>query len=177
MTTVLRETHQVASQVELRWLTDDDWQDLCCMRLAALTVSPDAFLARYEEEVLFGEEEWRAVLRRGSWALAYREAEAIGMVGVTCHQEIPADGRYLEFLWLDPFWRRKGIASEFVRKVIDDLAAAQINSIWLWILDGNDAAWSFYKKLHFTVDRGPVDLAGHPGRWETRMKLSLPGCR
>jgi ribosomal protein S18 acetylase RimI-like enzyme len=173
MTTVLRETPQVASQVELRWLTADDWQDLCCMRLAALTVSPDAFLARYEEEVLFGEEEWRAVLRPGNWALAYREAEAIGMVGVTCHHDIPADGRYLEFLWLDPFWRRKGIASEFVEKVIDDLAAVRVNSIWLWILDGNDVAWNFYKRLGFTADRGPIKLPKYPDRSETRMTRNL----
>ena len=143
------------------------------MRLAALTVSPDAFLARYEEEVLFGEEEWRAVLRRGNWALAYRESEAIGMVGVTRHQDIPADGRYLEFLWLDPFWRKKGIASEFVRKVIDDLAAARVNSIWLWILNGNDVAWNFYKRLGFTADRGPEELLKYPGRSETRMTLNL----
>lgn len=173
MTTVLCETTQVGSQVELRWLTADDWQDLCCMRLAALTVSPYAFLASYEEEVLFREEEWRAVLHCGSWALAYRNDEAIGMVGVTCHEDIPADGRYLEFLWIDPIWREKGIASEFVGKVIDDLAVTGVNSIWLWILDGNDIAGNFYKRLGFTADRGPVALDKYPGRSETRMTLNL----
>jgi RimJ/RimL family protein N-acetyltransferase len=173
MTTVLRETPQVASQVELRWLTADDWQDLRRMRLAALKDSPRSFLSRYEDELLFTEEQWRTQFRRGNWILAYKFGEPIGMVGVTEYSDIPAGDRYLEYLWIAPAMRRTGAGSAFVSMVIDELASARVGSVWLWILDGNHTAGNLYKKLGFTVQGDPVDLVNHPGRWETRMTLNL----
>ena len=48
-----------------------------------------------------------------------------------------------------------------------------VGSIWLWILDGNEAARSLYENLGFEVVGGPVGLKEFPGRWETRMTLNL----
>ena len=95
------------------------------------------------------------------------------MVGVTAFTDIPAQDRYIECLWIEPCLRGTGLALAFVGKVIDELADARVGSVWLWILDGNHAASNLYKKLGFTVQGNPVDLEKYPGRWETRMMLSL----
>lgn len=143
------------------------------MRLAALKDSPRSFLSCYEDELRFGEEQWRAEFRRGSWILACLAGEPVGMVGVTAFTDIPAQDRYIECLWIEPCLRGTGLALAFVGKVIDELADARVGSVWLWILDGNHAASNLYKKLGFTVQGNPVDLEKYPGRWETRMMLSL----
>src|SRR5699024_8542629 len=106
----------------------------------------------------------------GNWIFAYLEDKPIGMMGDTWFADIPDDGRYLEYLWIAPAWRRSGVASAFITKVIEDLKTRGVGSIWLWVLDGNDPAMNLYEKLGFEVHGKPVDLKGYPGRSETRMK-------
>lgn len=173
MTTFASAASEVADQVGLRWLTADDWQDLRRMRLVALKDSPRSFLSRYEDELRFGEDQWRAEFRRGSWILACLAGEPVGMVGVTAFNDIPAQDRYIEFLWIEPCLRGTGLASAFVGKLIDELAGARVGSVWLWILDGNHAASNLYRKLGFAFQGDPVDLEKYPGRRETRMTLDL----
>lgn len=173
MTTVASAASEVADQLSLRWLTADQWLELREIRLAALADSPRFFLGRYEDEARHTARWWRGKCSRGKWGLAYLGEEPIGLVGVTLCHDIPANGRYIESLWITPAWRRFGLASDFIGKVMEDLAADGVDSIWLWILDGNDAAWNFYKRLGFTAERGPVEIPQYPGRSETRMTRNL----
>lgn len=174
MTTAASAAPGVPDQVKLRWLTADDWRDLREIRLAALADSPSFFLGRYEDEASRGELWWRRKCSHGNWVLAYRGAEPVGMMGVTRCKDIPRNGRYIESLWIVPDYRRAGLASDFTCQMMQELARRGVGSIWLWVLDGNDAARSFYKKLGFVHNRGPVELgAKYPGRWETRLTLSL----
>ena len=173
MTRVASPASEVTNQITLRWLTTNDWQDLRRMRLAALADSPRFFLGRYEEEASRSARWWQDKCSRGNWVLACLGKETIGLVGVTRCDDIPPSGRYIESLWITPAWRRFGLASVFICKVMRKLAADGVGSIWLWILDGNNPAGNLYKKLGFVDDGDPVILSHYTDRWETRMKFDL----
>jgi RimJ/RimL family protein N-acetyltransferase len=178
MTTFASGASEVVDQIEvnqlrLRWLTVDDWDDLRRMRLAALADSPRFFLARHEKEVRYSARRWRREFRRGRWVLAYLGDQPIGMMGVTWFKDIPEGDRYIEYLWIDPARRGKGMASAFVREIIEKLANDRVGTIWLWILDGNERASRLYANLGFESAGKPKALKKCPGRSETKMALRL----
>jgi ribosomal protein S18 acetylase RimI-like enzyme len=162
-----------ADQIKLRWLEADDWQDLRDMRLAALADSPKFFLSTHKKEERYKERRWRKEFRRGEWALAYLDGRPIGMAGVTWFKDIPKCDRYIEYLWIDPARRRKGIASAFARMIIDELADDRIGTIWLWVMDGNRPASDLYTSLGFEAVGKSSPLKKLPGRWEDKMALDL----
>jgi len=54
--------------IEIRRVSADEWQLQRDVRLSALRDTPDAFASTYEQEVAFGENEWRARARNGLFA-------------------------------------------------------------------------------------------------------------
>ena len=101
--------------LEIRPLAPDEWLTLRVIRLAALHDSPDKFLSTYEKERLFEDHHWRAEFDRGDWYIGFGEAEHLSLLGVTRDAETPDDACYLEYLWVDPGHRRRGVRRRPVR--------------------------------------------------------------
>jgi len=67
------------SEIAVRLLDEDGWQDYREMRLAALRESPEAFLATYAEEAMQPEHYWRHCMVRADRLLAESDGAPLGL--------------------------------------------------------------------------------------------------
>jgi len=161
----------------IRDTTEDDWQLLRMIRLAALEDSPDAFTSGHGDEAGHDEQQWRDWLRSDMWFLAFADGASpapVGVVAATREPSPPAGEYFISSLWVDPRHRRRGIARDLIQAAADRVASTGATVVSLWVLDGNKAARQFYLAVGF-VDAGPRKLA--PGSWhvhENRMRRRVP---
>jgi len=159
-------------------LTEDDWPRLRDIRLTALNTDPAAFLASHETEAAFAEQRWRQEFARGEWhvmraADQSRGRRDGGLLGVTRLPTTPSCGRYLEYLWVAPGARRLGVASKLLRTALDQLHSSGVDTVWLYILDGNTPAMRLYKRFGFQSTNDVQPLPDDPNRSEQRLWLHL----
>jgi len=157
----------------IKRLTRDEWPLLRDIRLAALSDSPEAFLHTYDEEAAFGEMAWLAEFDRGDWNIGMEGDEPVGLLGCTRDRDVPAHQRYLEYLWVYPEWRNKGLALFMITAVLKTLRTSGVKTTFLWVLDGNHAAVRLYKRVGFVSSNHRQALEKRPGRSEERMHLDL----
>jgi len=157
-------------------LTEVDWPRLRDVRLAALKDDPPAFLSNHETEAAFGEGRWRQQFVRGEWNVMVADVtgtQDVGLVGVTREPGTPSQECYLEYLWVARGFRRRGVASMLLGTVIDRLRDADVHTVWLYILDGNDPAMRLYQRFGFQSTNERLPLPHNPERTEERMRLRL----
>ena len=158
---------------DIKLLVPGEWPLLRDMRLAALHDSPHAFLASYQAEKAFDEVRWRSEFDRGDWTVSIQDDEPAAIVGSTIETGMPTDERYLEYLWVAPRWRNKGVAHNMLTAVLGRLRESGVRTAYLWVLDGNDAAVRLYKRVGFIASDHRQPLAARPGRTEERMQFDL----
>jgi ribosomal protein S18 acetylase RimI-like enzyme len=158
---------------DIKLLVADEWQLLRDIRLAALGDSPHSFLSSYQVEEAFDEPRWRAEFDRGEWAISFQDNHAAGIVGCTREHSTPAYECYLEYIWVAPIWRNKGVAHNMLTAVLDRLRESGVRTAYLWVLDGNDAAVRLYKGVGFISSDQRQPLAAKPGRSEELMQFDL----
>jgi len=158
---------------DMRLLSSDEWHTLRDIRLSALRESPRAFLATYAQEQEFTEDRWRAEFLRGSWNVGFADGQPVSLVGITREPDMPMDQCYLGYMWVDPRFRRQGIAFWMVNDVLDRLQRSGVRTVFLWVLNGNDTAVRLYQRIGFIRSNYRQPLPGQPGRSEERMCLDL----
>jgi ribosomal protein S18 acetylase RimI-like enzyme len=154
-------------------LAENEWRRLRDIRLTALTDDPMAFLATHEREAAYGEQRWRQEFSRGEWNVMLAGGQDIGLVGLTREPDMSSQECYLEYLWVAPGFRRRGVASMLLRTVLDRLRDTGVHTVWLYILNGNDAALSLYRRFGFQSTNERQPLPDNPARFEERMRLRL----
>jgi RimJ/RimL family protein N-acetyltransferase len=152
-------------------MDEEEWIVLREMRLAALHESPQAFLSSHSEELTFEEQKWRAEFGRGEWTVEIRNDEPIALVGVTREHGTPPGECYLEYMWVSPGFRRRGVATDLIKNVLRQLLNRGFVTIWLWVLDGNEPARRLYEKCGFTTTGLTQRPYRSPSRSEELMKL------
>lgn len=163
--------HGIIQGVAPHVMDEGEWVTLREMRLAALRESPGAFLSSHSEELAFEEQKWRAEFVRGEWTVEIRNDKPIALVGVTREQATPSDECYLEYLWVSPGFRRRGVAMDLVKNVLRRLLNLGFATIWLWVLDGNEPARRLYEKCGFTSTGLTQRPRRSPWRSEELMRL------
>jgi len=158
---------------DIKLLVPDQWPVLRDIRLAALRDSPHSFLSSYQIEEAFGEVRWRAEFDRGEWAVSIQDDQAAGIVGCTREPDTSPYECYLEYIWVAPRWRNKGVAHNMLTVVLDRLRESGVRTAYLWVLDGNDAAVRLYKSVGFVSCDQRQPLAARPGRTEELMRFDL----
>jgi ribosomal protein S18 acetylase RimI-like enzyme len=159
-------------------LTENYWPRLRDIRLTALNADPTAFLSSHKTEDAFSEQRWRQEFARGEWNVM-RAADHdpghrdVGLLGVTRLPATPSQECYLEYLWVAPGVRHRGVASNLLRTVLDRLRDSGVGTVWLYILDGNDRAMRLYRRFGFQRTNEPEPLPDDPTRSEERMWLRL----
>ena len=86
---------------------------------------------------------------------------------------MPRQECYLEYMWIAPHVRRSGSGSVLLRTVLDRLYDQGVHTVWLYILNGNQAAMRLYERFGFQRTNEWQPLPDHPAGSEERMKLSL----
>jgi ribosomal protein S18 acetylase RimI-like enzyme len=160
-------------------LAENDWLRLQNVRLTALDDNPQAFLSTFKAEAAFDEGRWRREFVRGEWHVMCAgerdggDQEDVGLLGVTRLPDMSLRECYLEYLWVAPGVRRRGVASILLRRVLDRLRDSGVHTVWLWILDGNERAMRLYERFGFHSTDERQSLPDNPKRSEERMKLRL----
>lgn len=161
------------SGMKLEVLAEDEWLTLKSIRLTALGNDPSVFLASLKKEKTYRERKWRQEFSRGQWYVVRSDNKEVGLLGVTI-EEIDSERRYsLEYLWVDPDFRRSDVASSLLRRALADLRASGVRTVWLYILDGNGPAMRLYRKFGFRNANERIELPKHPAGGEERLKLDL----
>jgi ribosomal protein S18 acetylase RimI-like enzyme len=158
---------------DIELLAPDQWQVLKGVRLAALEQAPDSFLARWEDENQFDEVRWRAEFDRGQWSIGSHLGSPVSLLGSTRENHTPWSECFLEYLWVSPEWRYKGLGYSMLVTEIERLRKVGVRTAFLWVLDGNEAAVRLYRRVGFVSANYRQPLEGRPGRAEELMRLDL----
>ena len=162
--------------VEIRRASEDDWQLVRDVRLAALQDAPFAFGSTYERERAFGEATWRERLRNpeNPTFLAFDTGKPVGIDGIFTTDD---GARLLVAMWAAPTERRKGVGASLTRAVIDWVAARGETRLLLGVAEDNTPAARLYESLGFEFTGNSEPLRSDPRRRTLEMALKLPSQR
>ena len=163
------------SEIHVRPLGEDDWQDYRSVRLAALRESPEAFVATAEDEASYDEDFWRERMRRSARLVAERDGEAIGVVSVGSAKEDKTAGE-LFGLWVRPEARGSGVATTLVRQGARLATERGQSHLVYWVGTENGRAVAFASGMGFrpTDYRRPMGVVSEEdGEEEIAMVLPL----
>ena len=125
-------------------LHESEWRTFRGLRLEALQESPESFAPTLAEEMAYGEEQWRDLLRRGAVFAAVTGNALIGVVaGIT------RDPPGLGAMWVDPQWRGAGVAHLMVDAVAAWARRTGHAELTLWAPADNARACRFYEREGF----------------------------
>jgi GNAT superfamily N-acetyltransferase len=158
-------------QVEVRRLTEYDWQIWREVRLAALCDAPEAFYSTLAEEHAYDEAKWQDMAKPawGVKVVAYADDAPVGAVGAYLSEEIESAVE-LYGMWVSPAARGTGVGAELVRDVIAWANEHGRTAVRLWVVEGNERARRLYARLGFT----PVDeFWPHPRDRSVRYQLMI----
>lgn len=154
-----------------RRLRSAEWRILRETRLRALIDSPRAFIARHHQERWLSDDQWQQRLRNAVWVVATESDAVIGMAGLV--GGYPGEPEHIESIWVAPTHRNQGVFTSLLDRVADIARGAQLNDLWLWVLEDNLGAWDAYVRSGFewTGERKRIAPGHH--RFERRMRLPI----
>ena len=166
------------SDITVRPLGVDDWEQYRAVRREARSESPGAFVATHAEEVEQPPEFWLERMRRSTRLLAERDGTAVGIASVGASDD-PGIAQ-LFGLWVDPEERGSGVATELVRAGARVAATAGNRQLLYWVGTENGRAVAFASGFGFrpTAQRRPMRVVSEDdGEEEIAMTLPLAGDR
>ena len=164
------------TDITVRPLGEDDWEDYRSVRLAALRESPEAFVATVDQEEAYDEDFWRERMVRSARLVAEREGRAIGVVSVgtaTGNEETAGE---LFGLWVHPEARGSGVATRLVKDGASLAAQRGHSHLVYWVGTENGRAVAFASGMGFrpTDYRRPMGVVSEEdGEEEIAMVLPL----
>jgi ribosomal protein S18 acetylase RimI-like enzyme len=164
------------TDISVRTLGEDDWQDYRAVRLAALRESPEAFVATADEEESFDEDLWRERMRRSARLVAEREGRPVGVVSVGSAKSDDGSAGELFGLWVRPEARGSGVATRLVKDGASLAAARGRSHLIYWVGTENGRAVAFASGMGFrpTDHRRPMGVVSEEdGEEEIAMVLAL----
>jgi GNAT superfamily N-acetyltransferase len=167
------------SDITVRALGEDEWEQYRSVRLSALEESPEAFVATAEEEGSFDEDVWRARMRRSQRLVAEQDGGAVGVasVGQARHEGEKGNDKVAELfgLWVAPAARGTGVATQLVQAGADAARQTGRSHLAYWVGADNGRAVAFASGFGFrpTDSRRPMRVKGAEDEDEVAMVLPL----
>ena len=149
--------------------TEEDWDVVRDVRLAALADTPDAFESSLAREQEHTEADWRALVRAGGQRLAWLEGSAVGLARGAVHR----DEHHLVGMWVSPAARGHGVAGALVQSVVDWARAVGARGLYLWVVGDNAAAQALYRRAGFVPTGRTQPLPTRPWQTEAQYLLDL----
>lgn len=167
------------TEITVRALREDDWQDYRSIRLEALRESPEAFVATLAEEEAFDEAKWRERMNRSERLVAEVDGKAVGVVSIGRAREEGEDAEHvgeLFGLWVSPEYRGSGVATRLVEEGGAEARRHGSTHLIYWVGTENGRAVAFASGMGFrpTDYRRPMGVHSEAdGEEEIAMILSL----
>jgi GNAT superfamily N-acetyltransferase len=142
--------------------------------MRALAESPRAFGSTLADTAARSAGEWaeRAAANAAGVESVLFVTEAggrwVGLAGGFIEAE-NTDEPQVVSMWVDPAWRRSGLAGRLLDEVIEWAQAGGATSVHLWVTEGNDPALRLYKRFGFVFTGGSAPLPSAPSKRELRM--------
>jgi ribosomal protein S18 acetylase RimI-like enzyme len=143
-----------------------DWRLVRQLRLRALKLDVEAFLAEPDVERSRPDEEWAAEIDAFTWVTATLADDGVGLA----RSRKAEDGTHVESLWVDPGHRRSGVATRLLQELFRIEREHGVTQLFVWVLAGNTAAGSLYPRLGF---RPTKEQTLEDGRTEVRFEIDL----
>ena len=137
--------------MEIRRVTNSEWEAMRDVRLRALADSPDAFGTTHAEALERPDEWWRerttlsAESDEQAMVLAWDGDRAVGLAGVFAAE----DGWLVISMWVDPRVRGRGVGRSLLDAVVAWAREHADRPIRLSVTDGNDATRRLYERYGF----------------------------
>ena len=154
-------------------LVADDWQAYRAIRLAMLQESPAAFCSTHDDAVTYDEQLWKQRLTDNVVLVAHVGRTTAGSVmfserGVTDPGDCSLNG-----MWVDPAFRRTGVAQALVHAVVAQAQTAGKRRVILHVVADNTAARALYEREGFvaTGHVGPYPSDDQPVEIEMAVLL------
>jgi ribosomal protein S18 acetylase RimI-like enzyme len=162
----------MGAMVVVREVTQEDWETLRDVRLAALREAPSAFGSSYAREAPFTEEQWRGrISDRSVTFFAYlpESAEPAGLAGVY----VPDGVADVVSMWVRPSARGRGVGEALIGATADWAKARDHTALVLWVTESNTAARRLYDRCGFALTGDRQPLPSDPTLPEVRMRRPL----
>lgn len=167
------------SAVTIRPIRPDEGAAFRAIRLRALADSPAAFGSTLADTAARPPSYWDARARgdTGHQESALFVAEVpggwVGLVG--CFGPAPGDPPDAELIsmWVDPGWRGRGIGQRLVERVVDWARQRGMESVVLWVTEGNMPAAALYERCGFRDTGDTQTLPSDETRRERKMVMQL----
>lgn len=148
--------------MKIRTTSEDDWEILKEIRLAALKDAPAAFGVSYATAAAYSDAQWRerASSFHPEFMLAFRDGVAVGMIGGGISA---ATAEYhLIAMWVRPEYRGTKAAARLVEALKASAVAKGQLRIVLDVAPDNARAVAFYRRQGFEFLPEWEPLASHP---------------
>jgi ribosomal protein S18 acetylase RimI-like enzyme len=163
---------------EVRRIRADEWREYRELRLAGLKDTPLAFTEQYESSVRQPDQFWRDRVRR-----AATDKSVAGFVAVngghftgktTCVIEAEITDHvsaHIVGVYVQPGARGSGVAERLIAAAIDwALGGAGADRVRLFVLDANERARRFYRRVGFVETGGTEPYPHDPSYVELEME-------
>ena len=167
------------SDITVRALGENEWEQYRSVRLSALEESPDAFVATADEERAYQEDLWRDRMRRSQRLIAEQDGAPVGVASIgQARQDGEKDNeRVAELfgLWVAPAARGTGVASQLVQAGADAARQQGRSHLAYWVGADNGRAVAFASGFGFrpTDSRRPMRVKGEDDD-EDEVAMVLP---
>ena len=145
-------------------LVADDWRAYRAIRLAMLQESPSAFCSTHDDAVIYDEQLWKQRLTDNVVLVAQVEGTTTGSVMFSDRGAADPGDCSLNGMWVDPAFRRTGVAQALVHAVVAQARAAGKRRVILHVVADNTAARALYEREGFvaTGHGGPFPSDDQP---------------
>lgn len=164
------------SEINVRALGEEDWQQFRDIRLLALQESPEAFVADRAQEAELDEQAWRERMRRARRLIAERDGSPVGVVSLGQGDPERLYTGELFGLWVAPEGRGAGVAWKLVEAGAAQARADGHRQLGYWVGTDNGPAVAFASSVGFrpTGTRRPMRVTNETdGAEEIVMLLPL----
>ena len=151
-------------QIEITKAGAEAAQRLRSVRLAALKDAPDAFGAKYEDELLFSDSQWQDRLKYTYWCFVVADGVDIGLLAVDRADKDRNSDCWLSSWWISDTFRGQGVSQLMMDWVIKLSRENDWKIIGLGVWPENLRARSAYKKLGFVEADKPLPSRSKPGQ-------------
>lgn len=163
---------------EVRRVRTDEWREQRRLRLEALKDSPMAFVTQYDEAAAQPDEHWQSRARDGATSdtvatfVAAADGRFVGMATCLIEDEVTDHvAAHVVGVYVTPQWRGTGVAEELMTAAIDWAdQEAYADRIRLFVMETNDRAAAFYRRIGFVTTGNTMDYPPDPSYQEHEME-------
>ena len=149
--------------IEIITATVNDFDRLRALRLAALKDTPDAFGAKYEDEVEKPILEWQDRLKNTNWCFVVADGVDVGLLAVDRAEKDRNSDCWLSSWWIHQDHRGSGIPKLMLNWLEQLCVEKKWEKIGLGVWPDNLRAIAAYKKLGFTERQKLLPSRSIPG--------------